>query len=77
MKVARTFTIDYDLAQKLKRKPNQSRIVTKAVRRYLAKDEQFTTNDISTPILMQILLTRHDCPREIAALIQLLAHPTD
>lgn len=77
MKVARTFTIDYDLAQKLKRKPNQSKIVTKAVRRYLAKDEQFTTNDIPTPVLMQILLSRHDCPKEIAALIQLLTHSSD
>ncbi len=44
MKVARTFTIDYDLAQKLKKKPNQSRIVTKAVRRYLAKDDHGSHN---------------------------------
>ena len=77
MKVARTFTIDYDLAQKLKRKPNQSRIVTKAVRRYLAEDSQFTTNDIPTQVLMQLLLSRHDCPKEIAVLIPLFAHSSD
>jgi len=72
MKINRTFSIDYDLAKKLRNKPNQSLIVCKAVRKYLAGDTQFTTTDIPTSILLELVLGRKDCPPEIAALIPIL-----
>lgn len=74
MKINRTFSIDYDLAQKLKNKPNQSRIVCKSVRRYLANKEQFTILDFPTLRLLSELRIRDDCPESIKILIQ--AHLT-
>ncbi len=74
MKINRTFSIDIDLAQKLRNKPNQSRIVCKAVRRYLANQEQFTILDFKTLRLLSELRIRDDCPESIKILIQ--AHLT-
>lgn len=72
MKIARTFTIDYHLYQELRKKPNQSKIVEIAVRRYLAGDKEFTTTNIPTATLLELVLGRKDCPPEIAALIPIL-----
>ena len=69
MKINRTFSIDYDLAQKLRNKPNQSKLVCKAVRRYLAGAEQYTTTDIPTDVLLELVQGRKDCPPAIQALI--------
>jgi hypothetical protein len=69
MKINRTFSIDYDLAQKLKRKPNQSRIVVKAVRRFLANESQYSILDIPTRNLMAAITAREDCPRHIKVML--------
>ena len=76
MKIARTFTIDYHLYQELRKKPNQSRIVERSIRRYLNADEDFDVTEISTIRIMHILLNRDDCPKEIKALLRLITHPT-
>lgn len=65
MKIARTFTIDYHLYQELRRKPNQSRIVERAVRRYLNGDEDFSVSEIPTRQLMAALLAREDIPEHL------------
>jgi len=69
MKINRTFCIDYDLAQKLRNKPNQSQIVCKAVRRYLANMTEIDETDISTNRLLYELLQRKDLPKSIRLLI--------
>lgn len=69
MKINRTFSIDYDLAQKLRNKPNQSRIVCKAVRRFLANQDQYTYSDIKSERLMMELKMRDDVPNHIKVLI--------
>lgn len=74
MKIARTFTIDYHLYQELRKKPNQSRIVERSIRRYLNASNDFTREDISTTNLLSELRLRDDCPEAIKILIQ--AHLT-
>lgn len=69
MKIARTYTMDYDLAQKLKRKPNQSKIVNKAVRRYLSHEENITIDIYPTKQLLAAARERDDCPKHLKLLI--------
>ena len=69
MKINRTFSLDYDLAKKLRNKPNQSRIVCKAVRRFLANQEQYTYSDLPTNRLLSEIRMRDDCPQAIRILI--------
>lgn len=69
MKIARTFTIDYHLYQELRKKPNQSRIVERSVRRYLDADEDFSLSEISTKQLMAALYARDDCNKQIQVLL--------
>lgn len=77
MKINRTFSLEYDLAQKLKRKPNQSRIVCKAVRRFLANEDQFQLEDLPSRRLLAILHARDDLPRPLMLLIEEeLLHPS-
>ena len=70
MKIARTFTIDYHLYQELRKKPNQSRIVERSIRRYLNADEDFSIEEINTIPLLSIVMEREDTPRQIKLLIQ-------
>jgi len=70
MKINRTFSIDYDLAQKLRNKPNQSRIVCKAVRRFLANKEQYTYSDIHSHRIMMELRMRSDVPDYIKGMLK-------
>lgn len=77
LKIARTFTIDYHLYQKLRLKPNQSRIVEQSIKNYLHAEEDFNIHDIDTKRLMHILVNRDDCPKEIQAILRLFTHPTD
>lgn len=69
MKIARTFTIDYNLAVELQKKPNQSRIVEASIRRYLAADEDFSLQEISTRQLMAALQQRDDCVQHIKVIL--------
>ena len=70
MKINRTFSIDYDLAQKLRNKPNQSAIVCKAVRRFLSNVQELDERDISTKRLMLELSQRTDIPNSIKLLVK-------
>ena len=70
MKIARTFTIDYHLYQELRKKPNQSRIVERSIRRYLNADDDFSVAEINTIPLLSIVMEREDTPRQIKLLIQ-------
>jgi len=70
VKIARTFTIDYHLYQELRKKPNQSRIVERSIRRYLSQSDEFNRSDISTMNLLSELRMRNDCPKAIKVLIQ-------
>lgn len=69
MKIARTFTIDYNLAVELQKKPNQSRIVERSIKRYLAADEDYSLSEISTKQLMAALYARDDCNEQIQVLL--------
>lgn len=69
MKIARTFTIDYHLYQELRKKPNQSRIVERSIRRYLSADEDFSLEEISTKQLMAALQQRDDCVQHIKVIL--------
>ena len=70
MKINRTFSIDYDLAKKLRNKPNQSSLVCKAVRRFLANQEQYTYTDVPSNRLMMELRMRDDVPNHIKVVLE-------
>ena len=70
MKIARTFTIDYHLYQELRKKPNQSRIVERAVRRYLNSSDEITLEDFKTINILAALRFREDCPKAIRVLCE-------
>lgn len=72
MKIARTFTIDYHLYQELRKKPNQSRIVERSIRRYLNAGEDYSISEIPTKQLMAALSVRPDCNDEIRVLLHYL-----
>jgi len=69
VKIARTFTIDYNLAVELQKKPNQSRIVERSIRRYLAADEDYSLDEIPTRQLMAALQQRDDCVQHIKVIL--------
>jgi len=58
MRINRTFSIPYDLAQELKKKHNQSETVTRALRKYLEDQETPTITDASEEELIQELRLR-------------------
>ena len=60
MKIARTFTIDYNLAVELQRKPNQSETVSRALRKYLSEDDEFNLFDVPIMKLLATLQSRFD-----------------
>jgi metal-responsive CopG/Arc/MetJ family transcriptional regulator len=60
MRIARTFTIDIDLAQELRRKVNQSETVNRALRKYLAENEGFDLRDVTIFELLGALQSRFD-----------------
>ena len=60
MRVARTFTIDIDVVQELRRKQNQSETVNRALRKYLSSDEDFQLKDVPIARLLASLQGRFD-----------------
>jgi hypothetical protein len=70
MKINRTFSIDYDLAQKLRNKPNQSEIVCKSVRRYLNNLRELDERDIATKRLLLEISQRDNVPNSIKLLVK-------
>ena len=71
MRINRTFSIPYDLAQDLKNKHNQSETVTKALRKYLDKDKEIYAYDFDTRTLCIALKEKDDID---ATLKRLLLH---
>ena len=72
MRVARTFTIDIDLVQELRRKGNQSETVCRALRKYLSEDNSFDLRDVTIRELLAALQTRFDHNSAEYSLIQTL-----
>jgi len=58
MRINRTFSIPYNLAQDLKKKHNQSETVTRALRKYLDDTEDYTLNEASDIIILNELRLR-------------------
>jgi len=58
MRVNRTFSIPIDLVHDLKKKPNQSETVTKALRKYLNNEEVVTIVEASDVELINELRLR-------------------
>jgi hypothetical protein len=72
MKIARTFTIDYDLAVELQKRPNQSLTVSKALRNYLDYDGNLFLRDASTIRLVKELSTRDDIDNTLRNICELI-----
>jgi len=60
MRVARTFTIDIEVAQELRRKVNQSETVNRALRKYMSNDDEFDFTDVTIRKLLAVLQSRFD-----------------
>jgi len=58
MRVNRTFSIPVDLVYDLRKKPNQSETVTRALRKYLDDTEEYTLNEASDIIILNELRLR-------------------
>ena len=58
MRVNRTFSIPVDLVYDLRKKPNQSETVTRALRKYLDKNEGIDITDATDDELIQELRLR-------------------
>ncbi len=69
MRINRTFSIPYDLAQDLKKKHNQSETVTRALRKYLHYDHSPIIKESTTRQLMAALLAREDIDETMKALL--------
>lgn len=70
MKIARTFTIDYNLAVDLQKKPNQSGEVCKALRAWLYPEMFTEILSIGTRQLLAVLLEREDVSKALKALLR-------
>ena len=60
MRINRTFSLPIPLVIKLKSSKNQSRIVEKAVRKYLDEKDEFSVSDVPTRNLLSALSNRKD-----------------
>jgi len=60
MKVNRTYSIDVDLVQALRSKRNQSNTVCRALRLYLAGEDEFSIADVPLFQLMAAVAARTD-----------------
>jgi len=73
MRINRTFSIPYDLAQNLKKKHNQSETVTRALRQYFQDGDCPTITEASEEDLIQELRLRFglgDAKSELLATIR-------
>jgi len=69
VRVNRTFSIPIDLVHDLKKKPNQSETVTKALRKYLDKDKEIYAYDFDTRTLCIALRAKEDIDDTLKALL--------
>lgn len=70
MRVNRTFSIPVELVHDLRKKHNQSETVTRALRKYLDRDEHNTDiGQATTRQLMAALTARADCDDTLKKLL--------
>jgi len=69
MKSLKTFNLDQDVIQIVKKKHNQSQFVCKAVRKLHQGDTEFDLSDVSTRRMLVVLSLRKDCDPAVRALI--------
>ena len=69
MKVNRTYSIDVSLVQQLRSKRNQSDTVCRALRLYLAGEDEFDVTQLSTRRLMAVIYGRDDVTEQLKAVI--------
>ena len=69
MKVNRTYSIDVSLVQQLRSKRNQSDTVCRALRLYLAGEDEFDVTQLSTRRLMAVIHGRDDVTEQLKAVI--------
>jgi len=72
MKVARTFTIDYDLVEQLKKCGNQSKIICIALRNHFDNDHHVGVREASTLRLISELSQRNDIDNTFRVLCEQL-----
>ena len=74
MRINRTFSIPYDLAQDLKKKHNQSETVTRALRKYLESNDSEALEDATIrTILFELRLRFEPMSAEMELLKTLIA----
>ena len=74
MRINRTFSIPYDLAQDLKKKHNQSETVARAIRKYLDSNDSESLSDASIrTILFELRLRFEPMSPEMELLKTLIA----
>jgi hypothetical protein len=74
MRINRTFSIPYDLAQDLKKKHNQSETVTRALRKYFESNDSESLSDATIrTILFELRLRFEPMSPEMELLKTLIA----
>lgn len=69
MKVNRTYSIDVSLVHQLRSKRNQSAIVCRALKMFLAGDDEFSAHQVATKTLLASLQGRSDISEQLNAVI--------
>jgi len=69
MKVNRTYSIDMSLVHALKSKRNQSETICRALRLYLAGEDEFSLANVRTRMLLAALQARTDVSNQLKAVI--------
>jgi hypothetical protein len=69
MKVNRTYSIDVDLVQALRSKRNQSNTVCRALRLYLAGEDQYDLAQEDSKRMLRYLRHRDDISEQLKAVI--------
>jgi hypothetical protein len=69
MKVNRTYSIDASLVQALRSKRNQSATVCRALRLYLAGQDQYDLNEEESRRMLMYLRHRDDISEQLKAVI--------
>jgi hypothetical protein len=69
MKVNRTYSIDVSLVTQLRAKRNQSDTVCRALRLYLAGEDEYSVSQVPTRNLLAAIHGRHDISEQLKAVI--------
>jgi len=69
MKVNRTYSIDVSLVTQLRAKRNQSDTVCRALRLYLAGEDEYSVSQVPTRRLLAAVHARQDISEQLKAVI--------